>query len=201
MEVRETDLTAYARIRNAALDGFATRGVAATSIRDVADAAGVSAGLVQHHFGTKAGLQEAVDEYVASVAAEMFSDIDALAAADPLRELGDRITELVRTYPNALLYVARSAAEGGEASLGLFDGLVDLAKAQWAQLADDGRLHEDADVEWAALHIVIFNLGTVMFESALSRSLGKPFTSPEELQRWNRVTTDLFERGLLRPPG
>src|SRR5437899_7555139 len=61
---RDSDLTAVARIRNAALRHFAARGVAATSIRDVARAARVSPGLVQHHFHSKARLRRAVDEFV-----------------------------------------------------------------------------------------------------------------------------------------
>jgi AcrR family transcriptional regulator len=52
------------RIRDAALKSLATHGVAATSLRMVAEAAGVSLGLVQHYFGTKAALVAAVDQYV-----------------------------------------------------------------------------------------------------------------------------------------
>lgn len=201
MLVRDSDLTTAARIRNAALEGFATRGVAATSIRDVAEAAGVSAGLVQHHFGTKAQLREAVDEYVAAVAVDAFSDVDALGVADPVRELGDRVAGVVRDHPTALLYVARSVGEGDEAALRLFDTFVDLARGQWKRLAGAGRLHPDVDLDWAALHIVIFNLGTVLFESAISRNLGKPFTSPSEIARWNDATQDLFHRGVFRARG
>src|SRR3954469_20648482 len=69
------DLTAYARIRNAALELFAARGTAATTIRDVAKAAGVSPGLVQHYFGTKAGLQKAVDEFVVADALSTITDL------------------------------------------------------------------------------------------------------------------------------
>ena len=58
------DLTAYARIRNAALELYADKGPARTSIREVARAAGVSPGLVQHHFGTKQNLLRAVNEFV-----------------------------------------------------------------------------------------------------------------------------------------
>ena len=199
MLIRPEDLTTSARIRNAALEGFASRGVAATSIRDVADAAAVSAGLVQHHFGTKAGLRAAVDEYVASVASEAFRDLDANAVEDPVRELGDRITAVVRDQPLALLYVARSVAEGDEAALQLFDGFVSLAREQWGRLADDGRLRPDADVEWAALHIVIFNLATVLFEEAISRNLGRPFFSPKEVERWNDATREFWQRGVFRP--
>lgn len=198
MLVRDTDLTTSARIRNAALEGFASRGVAATSIRQVAQAAGVSAGLVQHHFGTKAGLRQAVDEYVTAVAVEAFRDVDALELADPVRELGDRVASVVRDHPTALLYVARSVAEGDEAGLALFDTFVALAREQWGRLAHDDRLHAGVDVEWAALHIVIFNLATVSFETAISRTLGEPFASPREVERWNEATRDLFQRGVFR---
>jgi AcrR family transcriptional regulator len=200
MLVRDADLTTTARIRNAALEGFATRGAAATSIRDVADAAGVSAGLVQHHFGTKAGLRAAVDEYVVAVAVDAFSDVDALVE-DPIRDLGDRVAAVVRDHPTALLYVARSVAEGDEAALALFDRFVALAREQWQRLADAGRVHDDVDLDWAALHIVVFNLGTVLFEAAISRSLSGPFSSPREIERWNVAARDLFERGLLRASG
>ena len=43
---------------------FGAEGVAATSLRSVAGAAGVSPGLVVHHFGSKQGLVRAVDEAV-----------------------------------------------------------------------------------------------------------------------------------------
>src|SRR5204862_374092 len=78
------DLTSYARIRNAALELFASRGVAGTSIRDVARAAGVSPGLVQHHFGTKAGLQQAVDECVVADAVSTITDLPG-SGTDGLR--------------------------------------------------------------------------------------------------------------------
>ena len=44
---------------------FAERGPDRVTVRDVAAAAEVSPGLVMHHFGSKAGLREAVDEHVA----------------------------------------------------------------------------------------------------------------------------------------
>ena len=56
----QTDLTPAARIRDAALARFARDGLADTSIRDVARTAGLSPGLVQHHFKTKANLRDAV---------------------------------------------------------------------------------------------------------------------------------------------
>src|SRR4029077_8442435 len=53
------DLTARARIRDAALRLFAERGIEGATIRDIARAAGVSGGLVRHHFGSKEALRHA----------------------------------------------------------------------------------------------------------------------------------------------
>jgi hypothetical protein len=61
------DLTARARIRDAALAQFAERGYAGTTIKGIAEAAGFSIGLVQHHFGAKNGLRLACDELVIEV--------------------------------------------------------------------------------------------------------------------------------------
>jgi AcrR family transcriptional regulator len=58
----DNDLTARAAIRNATLRLFADRGPDAVSVRAIASEAGVSPALVLHHFGSKAGLREAVDQ-------------------------------------------------------------------------------------------------------------------------------------------
>jgi len=58
------DLTARARIRDAALWHFAEEGFSRATIRDIAATAGVSPGLVRHHFGSKEGLRDACDEAV-----------------------------------------------------------------------------------------------------------------------------------------
>jgi AcrR family transcriptional regulator len=194
--VPNSDLTGYARIRNAALEGFARDGVEATSVRAIAKAAGVSPGLVQHHFPTKKILRDAINAYVIELVAAPFADVAVAASdGDPFEELGNRVTSLVRGHPHALQYVARAVVEGDEAALGLFDAFVGLARAQWNLLANDGRLRPDLDVEWAALHTVIFNLGTVLFRSAVERHLPQPFFTPEELGRWNTATTALLRAG------
>src|SRR4029450_2363894 len=58
------DTTGRARIRDPALEQFALHGFEGATIRDIAEAAGVSPGLVQHHFRSKEGLRRACDEAV-----------------------------------------------------------------------------------------------------------------------------------------
>ncbi len=190
------------RICEAALLGFAESGVEATSIRDVAAAAGVSAGLVQHHFATKDKLREAVNEYVVERAAEAFAEFPASgSAAEILRELGNRVTALAHEHPEALLYVARLSADGDPAALEIFDAFLAISREQWRLLAETGALRADADIEWAALQTIVSILGPTLFEGAINRHLPAPWRSPEELERWNRANAELFTRGYFKHAG
>lgn len=192
------DLATRARIRDAALDGFAHAGFDGSSIRTVARAAGVSAGSVQHFFPTKRALREAVNEHVAGLAADAFSTVTTgVSATDVSDELGARIAAFVRDHPIAVRYVARSLIENDEAAVGLFDALVAFATAQWARADQDDLLRPDVDQLWAALNVVVLNFGTVLLADVLDNHLPERFTSPQGLDRWRRAQTDLF-RGLYR---
>ena len=57
------DRTTRARIRDAAIAVFGEQGFS-TGVRAVAAAAGVSPGLVNHHFGSKDGLRAECDAHV-----------------------------------------------------------------------------------------------------------------------------------------
>ncbi|MFC7644136.1 helix-turn-helix domain-containing protein [Streptosporangium lutulentum] len=58
------DLTARARIRDAAMLHFGEHGFERATIREIAATAGVSSGLVRHHFGSKQELREACDAHL-----------------------------------------------------------------------------------------------------------------------------------------
>src|SRR5262249_22693358 len=94
--VWESDLTTKARIREAAMRRFALEGVAATSLRSVARAAGVTPGLVVHHFGSKDGLVRAVD-------AAVVERIEASLCEVPLEDSGPELVARRAEQVGALL--------------------------------------------------------------------------------------------------
>lgn len=103
-----SDLTARARIRDAALEQFAEKGINGATMRGIASVAGVSLGLVQHHFGTKAGLRLACDELVIEVFNRRLlhlHDKDQLANTNALGEL-------FAESPLLLRYLSRAALDG-----------------------------------------------------------------------------------------
>ncbi|QFG27342.1 TetR/AcrR family transcriptional regulator [Actinomadura sp. WMMB 499] len=191
--------SAVDRIRDAALGCFATRGVSGTSLRAVAEAAGVSIGLVQHHFGTKARLVSAVEDHVLRVLGEAIA-AEPLPAppADPIAELGHRVTSIMTDHPEVVGYVGRALADGDAFASVVFDGLVTVSTAQWDQLADHGLLAPGTDRTWAVLNPLVLVLGTVILRAQLDRHLPEPLASGDQLRRWDDAVAELLRKGLLR---
>ena len=135
-----TEPSAIERIRDAALKSFATQGSAGTSLRAVAAAAGVSLGLVQHHFATKAGLIKAVDDYVLATVITHITKPVPDTTSDSVAEIGDRVTGMILEQPDIVDYVGRALVDGRPVGYMIFDALLNSGTARWNQRGERGRL-------------------------------------------------------------
>jgi AcrR family transcriptional regulator len=199
MATAASDVTAAARIRDAALQQFAARGVGATSIRDVAKRAGVSPGLVQHHYGSKAGLRRAVEEHVIRRAVESFGQpIGGDTPSESSVRVGRRISAFVRTNPAMFAYIGRSLLEDDAAAQKLFERLLAVASAEFDRLAAAGLLRANLDRTWAMLHVILIDVAAYLLEPALSRHLGESLLSEHGLRRMEKATEAIFLKGIYR---
>lgn len=197
--VTADDHSSIERIRTAALKSFATHGASATSLRTVAEAAGVSVGLVQHHFTNKAGLIKAVDDYVQGVVIEIIARPIQPPPADSVADMGGRVTELIVEYPEIVDYVGRALIDGSPLGTTIFDTLVAFGMARWNQRKDNGEARPDIDVTWAALNSLVMALGTLILRGHLERQVPQAFTTPAQLQRWQDSVNTLLRDGLFQP--
>lgn len=118
------DLTGRARIRDAALTVFADHGTKGTTVQLVAKQAGVSTGLIRHHFGSKAGLLTACDDYaIGTMLDQARSALEAETAAEP-----GFVGEMYRTNRAGSRYLARALTEGTAAAAQLYAAGADLAE-------------------------------------------------------------------------
>jgi TetR/AcrR family transcriptional regulator, regulator of cefoperazone and chloramphenicol sensitivity len=194
MRSAATDLTAPARIRETALALFARRGVAATSLRAVAREASVSPALVVHHFASKEGLCEAVDEAVVGRFVERLRSVP-LGGPDLLRRRAEALADLIRAEPVLCDYLARALAEGTDTSADLFHRLFAAARADDALVAA-GAIRGDTDADWRALQQLILVVGPLMLRPLVERELGSSLYDAETVARWMRANVDLLERGI-----
>ena len=124
------DLTTVARIRDAAIVQFGTHGFS-TGVRAIATAAGVSPGLVIHHFGSKDGLRKACDDYIAEYIRTAKSE--SIQSSDPATWLAQMAE--IEEYAPLMVYLVRSMQTGG-----------DLAKAFWHRMLDNTEQYLDDGV-------------------------------------------------------
>jgi TetR/AcrR family transcriptional regulator, regulator of cefoperazone and chloramphenicol sensitivity len=188
---RFEDLTARARIRDAALRLFAERGIDGASIRDIAKAAGVSGGLVRHHFGSKEGLRDACDAYA----------LDRLMRIKEQAVLDGQLANpgfLPATHPTILLlyrYLARGMVDGSKAAASMFDDMVELAE-QWLARHEPG--HSQDPRAYAAV-LVAMQTGLLTLHEHLSRALGMDILAPEGHLRMSKALIDFYSSPLMSP--
>lgn len=199
-EVEQSDLTAKARMRETALVLFAEGGIAATSLRAIAGAAGVSPGLVVHHFGSKDGLRRAVDEIVVKRITLTLSEvaIDG-SGAELIDQRAEVLTRVLRSQPALLQYIARALGEDTEAGREFFHRLFLAARTDRA-LEEAGAIRGDSDPFWRALQQLVLIVGPLLLRPFVERELGGSLFESENFEHWMRANADLLKRGLYTLP-
>lgn len=190
----EDDRTTRARIRDAAIECIATNGVAGTSVRAVAAAAGVSPGLVIHHFGSKEGLRLACDEHVARLIHERKLAASAAGPAlDPLASLRQ-----AGSGPPVLRYLARTLTEHSPQTAALIDALVANAAEQTRRGIEAGILRPSRDEYARAAVLSIWTLGALVLHEHVERLLGEDLTGdPTRIPRYLNAVVDILGEPLL----
>ena len=130
MRSASDDRTAVARIRDAAIEQWGQHGFN-VGLRSIAEAAGVSAALVIHHFGSKEGLRKACDDYIAE---EIRTGKSAsLQTKDPTDWFAQMAA--IESYAPLMAYLVRSMQSGSE-----------LAKMLWRKLIADAEQYLEEGV-------------------------------------------------------
>lgn len=133
------DLTARARIRDAAIECFAAAGFDAT-VRQIASRAGVSAGLITHHFGSKNALREECD-------AEALRRVFAIKVEGARRSPSEQVAMIAELddFGPTFGYILRSVRDGGEAGRTFLRGMIDDAMIYVTEAVESGVLLPSVD--------------------------------------------------------
>ncbi|MGY4649243.1 TetR family transcriptional regulator [Mycobacterium sp. URHB0021] len=131
MRSASDDRTGIARIRDAAIDQWGRHGFG-VGLRKIAEAAGVSAALVIHHFGSKEGLRKACDDYVAEeIRTGKSASLQSKDPADWFAQMAE-----IESYAPMMAYLVRSMQSGSE-----------LAKMLWRRMIDDAEIYIEEGVQ------------------------------------------------------
>lgn len=190
MRSADDDRTARAVIRDEALRLFALDGPDRVTVRRIGEAAGVSAALVIHHFGSKEALREAVDRHVVSLLEGIFDEL----AAHPGPADGDRTDGDGASLADALLrrlppgspvpaYLARLLPGDDPAGARLFRRLFEAARRH-------------APTAERAAFLLVNDLAVILLRQRIADVLGTDPLSREGLARWTAEAATVYEKGL-----
>jgi TetR/AcrR family transcriptional regulator, regulator of cefoperazone and chloramphenicol sensitivity len=183
------DLTARARIRDAAIKLFTERGIEGASIRDIATEAGVSSGLVRHHFGSKQALREACDHY----------------AKERMLQLGEELvfqggaanTDAATMHPILMplhTYLIRSMMDGSETATALFLEMVDAGEEFTKTLGTT-----PSDPRAYAAVLAAMKMGVFVLRDQVSKAIGEDLAGPSGYARLTRAMVDIFTIPMMSP--
>ena len=194
-----SDLTAQARIRRAALALFAESGFDGTTVRAIANAAGVSPGLVIHHFGSKANLQKAVNtevfDLISGLVDARFPSSDTVDDAFEAPEAAFR--ELFSTRPELGAYIRRLFFDGDDAGLQILRQFMLIARTLSGAFEDRGWMRIAPDSEMRDLQLIILEMGPVLFYPLLAAYFEQPPLDESIHNRWVASEFDLLIHGLF----
>ncbi|WP_280265869.1 TetR/AcrR family transcriptional regulator [Nocardia wallacei] len=152
------DLSTRARIRDAAIVAFGDEGFG-VGVRAIAKAAGVSPGLVNHHFGSKDGLRQACDEHVRSIIVS--AKLQYVQEPSPNATLR-ALTEIEEFAPY-IGYLMRTFQAGGPLLVAWFDQMRADVEGYLAVGIEAGTLRAPSDLKATANYLATQNGGGFFF--------------------------------------
>lgn len=164
-----SDLTARARIRDTAIECFAEKGFD-SPFRTIAARAGVSPGLITHHFASKDSLRAECDHEVL----RRYHALKSEAIADPSGYLFARLAA-PGGAAIVVVYMLRAIHAGGDAGRTFLEGLVDEARAVMAESVASGLVRPSRDEEARVRYLTYQAMGAMLLEF-----LAEPHATPDE---------------------
>ena len=170
--VEDADKTSRARLRDAAILCFARDGFGA-SVRSIATEAGVSAGLIIHHFGSKQALRDNCDSQVLAITRE--TKQQSIREVTAGKSLLHRCAAADEQGP-LLGYIVRSLQDGGAVASAFIEHLIADAVAYCADGVRAGLLHPSLDEPARARYLTLSAMGALLLEIQL-----RPPADPADL--------------------
>ncbi|MFC9760406.1 TetR/AcrR family transcriptional regulator [Rhodococcus jostii] len=175
----DADLTARARIRNAALDLYSRDGEDRVSMRAVAAATGVTVGLVQHHFKTKAGIRDAVEQLVIDYFATAIAGAASTGTPAEVASARDEaVGRMLESNPTVVNYIRRALLDPAGPRGRLLERLTDLTYAEITKLRDSGVASTKKRDSVQVIEVLVRQLGQ-LFLAPMINTMWEQLAGPD----------------------
>lgn len=199
LNMRSTDLSTAARIRDSAIEVFGQQGFG-VGVRAIATAAGVSPGLVNHHFGSKDGLRAACDERVLELI--MAAKLEVVRRPGPAAFISGLAD--VEKYAPQVAYMLRSFQAGGPLAESLLEHMIADAVEYLQAAVDVGTIKPSRDPAARARYLVLCHVGAMNLYLQMREYRDGALDFRTALRDLSDVTAfpalELYAQGMLTDP-
>jgi len=172
-------------------------------VRDVAAAAEVSPGLVMHHFGSKAGLREAVDEHVAQTFDAILANLTDADLHDALGAGG--ATSLAEAFVAGFPagsplpdYLRRLWLTNDPTGHRVFQRYLAVSERVLAAMEEAGVARPSKDRRVRAAFLLVNDLALLLLGPQLRDALGLDLQTPAGMAAWTSEAIDVYGHGAFR---
>jgi AcrR family transcriptional regulator len=192
------------RLLRVAMRQIADKGFDGVTVRSIAAEAGVTAGLIKHHFGSKEGLRDAVDAlFLQRSGAALERAIDATEGLEP-DALADYekawLARYANEWPDFVAYLRRAILDGSSWGQNLFARYYGSIRHMTDRLDVQGKIAPDVDRLWMPLLYTFLLMGPLVLDPHIQLLLGRSTYEPAMWGRYQKALMRLFFNGVAPRP-
>lgn len=182
---------------------FAERGFDGVTVRDISSAADVSVGLINHHFRSKEGLRQAVDDYfIKRTGAAIERALDAADSLNP-----EQIAEFQRKWivkykdewPEFVAYLRRAIIEASPWGETLFRRYHESIRRMFDRFDAAGKIAPEADRFWLPLIYMFIVMGPLILDPFIKNMFGRSAYEPDMWARFQKAFNSMVWNGINNP--
>jgi AcrR family transcriptional regulator len=174
---------------------FSEKGFDSVSIRDVTSAAGVSPGLLIHHFKSK-------EEFIKACIEDVFGEVLSFKTEPNPLDMNaqlDKWKSNPEFYQTPLKFFKVVMSANSEYSRQLFELILQGSRQVMEKGIRDGLIKKPSDLEMTNLVLAVNSLGTILLSDYIRDQLGGEFTDPKYAQGFMQANLEIYTNGVYAP--
>jgi AcrR family transcriptional regulator len=174
---------------------FSEKGFESVSVREITNAAGVSPGLLIHHFKSKEAFIKACIEDVFGEVLSFKTEPNPLDITSQLNKWKSN----PEFYKTPLKFFKAVMASKTDYSKQLFELFLEGSRKVLEDGVEKGLVNKPSSLEMTNLVLAVNSLGTILLSDYIRDQLGGEFTDPEYAQGFMQASLEIYTNGVYTP--
>ena len=174
---------------------FSEKGFDSVSVREITSAAGVSPGLLIHHFKSK-------EAFIKACIEEVFGEVLSFKTEPNPLDMNTQLEKWKSNpefYKTPLRFFKAVMASNSEYSKQLFELILAGSRKVLEDGVENGLIKKPSNLDMTNLVLAVNSLGTILLSDYIRDQLGGEFTDPKYAQGFMQANLEIYTNGVYAP--